>query len=832
MTRPIRAYLTWRNGDDWSVNVCRDLESVVDAWARAVAAGEAAILHIGFDRPPSTIFEDLLKANPARLLLTGSARYGLPIEFGATSEPIGYASGLPVYLGTRGWGYQIEEGAIPRQEEPVPRQEFRQDQILEGWVAAFLVNYADLLPEFQKVGVFNEASFLRSENQLPLEARRLAAQFRLRSLIGEADDDPCAIARAAPPWLSEREFTTLLLPTRASNVFINLGIKRVSDLAGWSSTELMRVPNFGRKSLREVGQVLMAAFAEGPFDIGSKIARAGAQSLRSEIQRTLGTLGYRERAVLSRRMGFDRPSDTLQSISEDYGVTRERIRQIEAKVIKRVIREAFWDDLLKSKLDELLAGRDFPLPLIGVEALDPWFSGIADHPGAVRYLLANFCDGQVDLVNIDGVDYFGFITQQAWDAALTEAQRILAFSAGKGWTEKQCRDAIDPLVGERAREFRSILWNKALAQCHFGEGPTGERVLISYGRGAEQLVEAILVDAGRPLHYAEIAKIAVEEYSRPLDIRTAHNAAAAVGVLVGRGKYSAVEALGFSSEEADHLVDMAEDMVLAGSPDRQWHASEIYSALLETEVLPEHLDKYSLDFLLRRSGRLRRLGRMAWAQEIESAPDERIELREVIVALLEEAGRPLSTNEIRQRVVARRGVNGLFQLQVGDPLIRIGSALWGLNDRDVSVKRSQQAELFSNLFDLLNSNGAGIHLSEIENMLGYLPSGTTATSVFLLSALDPRFGVNSGQYLYLRSWNEARRESVTEALRGVMEEAHRPLTIEAIHSAVSARLRRSTERGQISAGLQDSDYLYEPTSHTWTLAVECDRDDDDGDDAA
>lgn len=61
------------------------------------------------------------------------------------------------------------------------------------------------------------------------------------------------------------------------------------------------------------------------------------ESLRQSLRKVLGTLTPREELVLRMRFGIDTAVDlTLEEVGENFSVTRERIRQIEAKALKKL----------------------------------------------------------------------------------------------------------------------------------------------------------------------------------------------------------------------------------------------------------------------------------------------------------------------------------------------------------------------------------------------------------------------------------------------------------------------------------------------------------------
>ena len=68
--------------------------------------------------------------------------------------------------------------------------------------------------------------------------------------------------------------------------------------------------------------------------------------LREQTKRLLATLTSKEEKVLRMRFGIGEKADyTLEEVGEDFEVTRERIRQIEAKALQKMRHPARSDNL-------------------------------------------------------------------------------------------------------------------------------------------------------------------------------------------------------------------------------------------------------------------------------------------------------------------------------------------------------------------------------------------------------------------------------------------------------------------------------------------------------
>jgi RNA polymerase primary sigma factor len=71
--------------------------------------------------------------------------------------------------------------------------------------------------------------------------------------------------------------------------------------------------------------------------VDSPVVSASQEMLRDKIEGVLNTLSYREREIIRLRYGIgDGYTYTLEEVGKIFKVTRERVRQVEAKAIRKM----------------------------------------------------------------------------------------------------------------------------------------------------------------------------------------------------------------------------------------------------------------------------------------------------------------------------------------------------------------------------------------------------------------------------------------------------------------------------------------------------------------
>ncbi len=107
--------------------------------------------------------------------------------------------------------------------------------------------------------------------------------------------------------------------------------ERVREIMKVSQEPVSLETPIGEEEDSHLGDFIEDRSAPAPADA------ATFQLLREQVGDVLGTLSERERRVLQLRFGLeDGRSRTLEEVGRDFGITRERIRQIEAKALRKL----------------------------------------------------------------------------------------------------------------------------------------------------------------------------------------------------------------------------------------------------------------------------------------------------------------------------------------------------------------------------------------------------------------------------------------------------------------------------------------------------------------
>jgi RNA polymerase primary sigma factor len=119
-------------------------------------------------------------------------------------------------------------------------------------------------------------------------------------------------------------------------------IEETAKAAGISIEETRRVLKISRHPIsldRPVGESEDSYFGDFIEDDGaeSPVSAATQEMLKEKIEQVLKTLTYREREIIKLRYGLgDGYTYTLEEVGRIFKVTRERVRQIEAKAVRKL----------------------------------------------------------------------------------------------------------------------------------------------------------------------------------------------------------------------------------------------------------------------------------------------------------------------------------------------------------------------------------------------------------------------------------------------------------------------------------------------------------------
>ncbi len=112
---------------------------------------------------------------------------------------------------------------------------------------------------------------------------------------------------------------------------LEISADNVREIMKRAQTAISLETPVGDEGDSHLGDFLEDPEAISPYDVATK------QLLKEQIEDVLGSITSREKRVLQLRFGLeDGRSRTLEEVGREFNVTRERIRQIEAKALRKL----------------------------------------------------------------------------------------------------------------------------------------------------------------------------------------------------------------------------------------------------------------------------------------------------------------------------------------------------------------------------------------------------------------------------------------------------------------------------------------------------------------
>lgn len=265
------------------------------------------------------------------------------------------------------------------------------------------------------------------------------------------------------------------------------------------------------------------------------------------INDLLADLPERSREIVKKRFGLKQEKpQTLEKIGNDYGITRERVRQIVSDALKRVSQKRGEFGFIKAE-DRIVFTIEANSGIIKESEIIEKL-GRSDWREANALNLLRLCSGRIIATEEDGINLTWAENNRAIEKVretLSAAREILK-KEGRLFTDKEMTAKLlsvkRDFSKDEALDYLGVL--SGIEKNKFGKWGMSDWAQIS-PKGTRERIYAILKEKGRPLHFTEIAKF-IDKYGlskKKAHVQTVHNELIKnnLFVLIGRGIYALKE---------------------------------------------------------------------------------------------------------------------------------------------------------------------------------------------------------------------------------------------------------------------------------------------------
>jgi len=592
----------------------------------------------------------------------------------------------------------------------------------------------------------------------------------------------------------ETRLDALPLPARTRSYLARRGLKTVGDVIALDPKSLPRDKNFGRGSRaslrsaieRVCGTTWEVVRLYGPAIVPEAAVRAAVhddlnnyETLEALWRAETSALGPKFQKVLHLRSGVDAPAMTLKAIGLALGFTRERARQVETKGLSELLRAPWWVEGLKTRLlQHLQAGA---VRLDTLVQHDPWLVSLRDRPDLFAFLNTHFLDGQFHLVTLDAHTLLARTESEGFDTAwrdLDQRLQAMRWPLPRALVDAAIANAAASL-GEPGRQWLSARAARFLTLSDDGSQAMG------YGSKRAPKLLGWLRTQGNPVPVREvIARFGSREW--PDEV-----------VYADYAMVTTAESLKGFAELSEPLVSRCVAHMQAYGPERQWSTLELVAMLTQERTLPAWFGTWPLRSMLQRNPRVRYLGRgVVVLAEVEG---DRLQLRALLVATMQAAGKPVTVKNLERLVAERRGLSlhRLTMALLQKPFVETARGLFGLIERDLPGGPDDAARATDFVAEALAQRGEGL---SFWNALAQLTAHDSRFAQWTEPALrsvcrqDARFQTTLAGGVGLAAWGSARVPTRQEILREALAAPEGRVLVAEVQQRIAAVYGRASGR--------------------------------------